>query len=152
MLSRRFLAKKEGGSPPHSQRWLACFIPTSLKLKPLISIISTRPARDSDEWAIKDGEALPKIKNLYQTKGVSVVVSKGECRLLVIRRLAEQGISLPKVQVEEGTIDLPELNDFGCPAIRRVDGKYHIDETVCWSCYFCPQIYSEKIKIKIKKK
>ncbi len=93
-------------------------------------------------------ESLPKIKNLYQTKGVSVIVSKGECRLLVIRRLTEQGISLPKVQVEEGTTDLPELNDFGCPAIRRIDGKYHIDESVCWSCYFCPQIYPDKIKIK----
>jgi len=90
-------------------------------------------------------ESLPKIKNLYQTKGVSVVVSKGECRLLVIRRLTEQGISLPKVQVEEGTTELPELDDFGCPAIRRIDGKYHIDESVCWSCYFCPQIYPDKI-------
>jgi indolepyruvate ferredoxin oxidoreductase alpha subunit len=90
-------------------------------------------------------ESLSKIKNLYQTKGVSVIVSKGECRLLVVRRLTEQGISLPKVQVEPETVDLPELDDFGCPAIRRVDGKYHVDEAVCWSCYFCPQIYPDKI-------
>lgn len=93
-------------------------------------------------------ESLPKIKNLYQTKGVSVIISKGECRLLVVRRLTEQGISLPKVQVEGGVTNLPNLDDFGCPAIRRVDGKYHIDESVCWSCYFCPQIYPDKIKIK----
>ena len=91
-------------------------------------------------------ESLEKIKKAYAQKGVSVVVAKGECRLLTVRRLSQQNIKIPKFVIEADD-DFLEFNNFKCPAIRRgEDNKYYIDQNICWGCSFCSQMYPEKIK------
>ncbi|MGC9049019.1 MAG: thiamine pyrophosphate-dependent enzyme, partial [Patescibacteria group bacterium] len=94
-------------------------------------------------------ESIIKIKEAYQTKGVSVVVAKGECRLLSVRKMARQGIRTPKFEIVEQSPDLEILKNFSCPAIRKTEkGKYYIEKNICWGCSVCSQIFPQAIKIK----
>ncbi|MDD2646762.1 MAG: indolepyruvate ferredoxin oxidoreductase subunit alpha [Patescibacteria group bacterium] len=97
-------------------------------------------------------ESLEKIKKAYAAKGVSVVIAKGECRLLTVRRLTQKNINVPKFDIT-GDSDFSEFNNFKCPAIRRNEGgKYYIDQNTCWGCAVCGQIYPGKIHPTTKSK
>jgi indolepyruvate ferredoxin oxidoreductase, alpha subunit len=96
-------------------------------------------------------ESLEKIKKAYAVKGVSVIVAKGECRLLTVRKLMQKNINIPKFSIEQDN-EFLEFDNFKCPAIRRNENnKYYIDQNICWGCSVCGQIYSDKIKPSFKK-
>lgn len=88
------------------------------------------------------------IKQAYDSKGVSVIIAKGECRLLTIRKITRQGIPVQKFEIVKQKPGLKELEQFGCPAIRKKKGKYFIDEDLCWGCSLCKQLFPDCIRIK----
>jgi len=99
------------------------------------------------------------LKELKEIKGLRVLVSKGECRLLTRRKMRRVGIELPKFQIidqrkfKKGADEV--LNHFSCPAImkKKENGKtiYQIDQDACWGCGVCMQI-APKESIKPLKK
>jgi indolepyruvate ferredoxin oxidoreductase alpha subunit len=96
-------------------------------------------------------EFIKTVKELYSSPGVSVIVSKGECRLQTVRRLARSGIKIPKFEFAEQPDEekAKELEAFGCPAIRKRKGIFYIDKNLCWGCGTCVQIF-EGIKAKVE--
>jgi indolepyruvate ferredoxin oxidoreductase alpha subunit len=94
-------------------------------------------------------DSILKIKEAYQVRGVSVIVAKGECRLLTVRKMARAGIRIPKFEIVKQSENLEILKDFNCPAIsKNKEGKYIIDENLCWGCGFCTQILKDYIQPK----
>jgi indolepyruvate ferredoxin oxidoreductase alpha subunit len=83
------------------------------------------------------------IREFSNKDKVSVIVSKGECRLLTVRKLRDKGVKVPKFQIDQiqfsgecGKI----LHNFGCPAIIEEKGQFRIDEELCFGCAVCPQL------------
>jgi len=96
-------------------------------------------------------ELIAKIKELYSLRGISVVIAKGECRLLMIRKWARKGVAVPKFEIIDQSPDLEILKEYGCPAIRKNSrGEYYVKESLCWGCAICPQLFPEQIKLKYK--
>lgn len=93
-------------------------------------------------------ELIDKIKNMYQQNGVSVLVAKGECRLLTVRKMAKAGAKVPKFEIISQSGELENLQKFGCPAIRKDNEKIYIDENMCWGCAVCGQLFPGQIKFK----
>jgi len=95
-------------------------------------------------------ETVKTVKALYQKKGVSVLVAKGECRLALWKRMKKEGKELPKFEVKEERKELPkELKELGCPAIQKKAGKVWVDPSLCSGCSLCQQLAPEMIKPKI---
>lgn len=91
-------------------------------------------------------------KEMYDLPGVSVVVAKGECRLLTVRKMARQGVEIPKFEFIGHEMKVSgDLEALGCPAVRKKGGKYYIDQNLCWGCSACSQIEQGKIRAKVKK-
>ncbi len=93
-------------------------------------------------------ETVEKVKDLYGQEGVSVLVAKGECRLVTVRKLARAGKEIPSFELAEKITekDKEDLKDFGCPAIREKDGELKIDEDQCWGCAYCKQLAPNSVK------
>ncbi|MCX8194101.1 MAG: indolepyruvate ferredoxin oxidoreductase subunit alpha [Candidatus Pacearchaeota archaeon] len=90
------------------------------------------------------------IKEAYDVKGVSVLVAKGECKLMFTREAAKKGIKLPKYEIIKQKPELEQLKEFDCPAIQKLKGKWIINKDLCWSCSVCKQLYPDCIKVKIE--
>ncbi|GAG76049.1 unnamed protein product [marine sediment metagenome] len=90
---------------------------------------------------------------MYDKKGVSVLVAKGECRLAMLKRLRKQGKDFNKYQVIKKRKTIPQsLKEFQCPAIQIRDQQMEIDQTFCSGCSACKQIEPELITLKQDKK
>jgi indolepyruvate ferredoxin oxidoreductase alpha subunit len=82
------------------------------------------------------------LEELKGLKGSRVLVSRGECRLLTKRKMRQKGQALQTFEV----VDSEEfeksklMDEFACPAFRKVDGEYQIDPNMCWGCTVCSQI------------
>lgn len=87
------------------------------------------------------------IREAYDAKGVSVIVAKGECRLVTTRNAARNGVMLPKFEISKQDSKLEELKNFGCPAIQKENGKWLIDRDLCWGCTICKQIVPSCIEV-----
>jgi TPP-dependent indolepyruvate ferredoxin oxidoreductase alpha subunit len=59
--------------------------------------------------------------------------------------MARKGLKTPKFSVKKQP--LKDIEEFGCPAIRKKDGKYFIDKNFCWGCSVCKQLYPDKIEV-----
>ncbi|MEM4152537.1 MAG: indolepyruvate ferredoxin oxidoreductase subunit alpha [Candidatus Pacearchaeota archaeon] len=92
------------------------------------------------------------IQEAYAVKGVSVIIAKGECRLMFTRQMARKGVKLPKYEIIKQNPELENLKDFDCPAIQKIKNKWCIDENLCWSCSICKQLYPGNIEMKQEKK
>jgi len=92
------------------------------------------------------------VKELYSMPGVSLIVARGECRLQAVRRIVRKGMKIPKFEFvdQKDVKKIKELENYGCPAIRKEGGKLYIDQNLCWGCGVCAQIYPEGIKAKVK--
>lgn len=87
-------------------------------------------------------EFIDAVKKFYVQEGVSVIIARGKCRLLFVRELARKEVKLPKAEIfDENEVKkcLKELEEFGCPAIRKAK-KLYIDKNLCWGCGVCSQI------------
>lgn len=93
-------------------------------------------------------ELTDKIKELYNKKGVGVIVSKGECRLMTLRKMRDKKQKLPTFEIVKQVPQLKELDEFRCPAISEKNKKYVIDPNLCTGCSECKQIVPGAIEIK----
>jgi len=91
------------------------------------------------------------VRESYEKKGVSVLVAKGECRLLTIRKLARAGKSFPRFEIDFQNSKLDELQEFSCPAIGKSSGKWSIDRRLCWGCSVCMQLFPDCIRVRNEK-
>ncbi len=79
------------------------------------------------------------VKELDSKPGVSVLISRGMCRLLMKKMLKRKGKRFPVFRIIQGR-GLEVLDKFACPAIRKKGGKYYINPEACWGCSVCSQI------------
>ena len=86
------------------------------------------------------------VRELVQKDKVSVIVSKRECQLLVMRKRRREGIKTVKFEMDNTMTveDCKELDEFACPAIKKVNGKYVIDKNLCTGCSVCSQVSHKK--------
>jgi indolepyruvate ferredoxin oxidoreductase alpha subunit len=91
-------------------------------------------------------------KRALDFKGTSVVVSKAPCILLKNRDRRKGGKPVPTFEVDQEKCTQCDtcLNEFGCPAFYKKDGRVYIDEQQCNGCGNCLQICPEKA-IKVRK-
>ena len=96
------------------------------------------------------GETKEVFKKALSSNEAYVIVARRECRLTFMRNAMKKGIKVPVFQiVEELTPEEEEkIKEIGCPAIVKRDGKWKIDENICWGCGLCAQIIKGKIKAK----
>lgn len=80
------------------------------------------------------------VKELDSKPGVSVLVSRGMCRLLMKKMLKRQGKTFPVFQIQPGKNLDVYLDKFACPAFIKKNGRYEINPDMCWGCTVCSQI------------
>ena len=86
-------------------------------------------------------EATETFKEALQVDGVSVVVFRQPCRLLVVRKARKEGKKLPVAVVTEDCTNCKTcIEDFGCPAFYIKDGAILIDPLLCTGCMVCVQV------------
>lgn len=91
--------------------------------------------------AFSQAELRKAVRELDSLPGISVLVSRGMCRLLFRKMLRTRGQSLPVFQIAPGgKRGLGVLDGFACPAIGRRGNKYYISPEMCWGCSVCSQI------------
>ena len=98
-----------------------------------------------------------KVKEFIDKENVSLIVSRGECRLKFMREARHKGIKVPVFDIDKNKCIKCGicLYKFGCPAIQRegLDGNFYINPDLCWGCSVCAQVCPSKaIKVKINKK
>ena len=86
------------------------------------------------------------IRELIQKDKVSVIVSKRECQLLVMRKRRREGIKTVKFEMDDTMTvnECKELDELACPAIRKEKGRYVIDKNLCTGCSVCSQVSHKK--------
>lgn len=80
------------------------------------------------------------VRELDSKPGVSVMISRGMCRLLMKKMLKRQGRKFPTFCIVGERRDLSMLDRFACPAIMKKGNRYHINPEMCWGCSVCSQI------------
>jgi indolepyruvate ferredoxin oxidoreductase alpha subunit len=101
--------------------------------------------------AFNQKELLRVLKELKKIEGPRVLVSKGECRLLTVRRMRRKNIPVPKFQIKEEKFKNYDqlVKNFSCPAIVKIRKKgkvtYKIDPSLCWGCGVCRQIFPKGV-------
>jgi len=89
--------------------------------------------------AFNQKQLIETIKEMRKMKGLRVLISRGECRLVTKRKFEKQGIPLPVFEIDpEKCVDCEKYaNTFACPAITKVkdtkggEPKYEIDPDLC---------------------
>ena len=96
-----------------------------------------------------------KVVNAYDQKGLqavvkefaakdelSVIVSRGMCRLLMKRKVRRSGGKFATFEIDESKCKLCRtcLERFACPAIEIEGNKIQINKDLCWGCGVCAQI------------
>ncbi len=84
------------------------------------------------------------MKEALDFKGVSAIISHGECALYHFRNLRRQGAKAVPFYIDKDKCQAPYncIKDFLCPAISidPTDGKSMIDPAVCVGCGECAQM------------
>ncbi len=75
-------------------------------------------------------------------EGVSVVITKSPCALLLERNLARRSIKRKRYEVYQDICKRCDVctKTFACPAFYKVGKDHFIDPELCWSCGVCEQI------------
>ncbi len=88
------------------------------------------------------------LKELKEMKGLRVLVSRGECRLLTLRKSRQKGIKLPTFEIDQEKCTKCGIctDKFSCPAIKKIVDKkgkpvrFEIDPDLCTGCSVCMQV------------
>ena len=86
------------------------------------------------------------IKDMNSKKGVKIIISRQDCRLMFMRNARKKGISVPVFQINQEKCKKCDLCiQYSCPAIHverkgKKQPRYYIDESFCWGCGVCPQV------------
>jgi indolepyruvate ferredoxin oxidoreductase, alpha subunit len=125
------------------------------KKSPEIKIEKIAQAVGVDQTAVVNvfnlKETIKTVKDLYRQKGVSVLVAKGECRLVLWRRLRKEGRELPKFEIIDQK-KVEKLKNLGCPAIQQKKGRLSIDPYLCTGCALCQQIAPQSVALRTTNK
>ena len=75
-------------------------------------------------------------------KGVSVVITRSPCALLLDRELRKRGRSRPKYTVYQDKCQHCDVctSTFACPAFYKKDDDHFIDPELCLGCGVCEQV------------
>ena len=98
--------------------------------------------------AFNQRELVSTLRELKGMKGLRVMISRGECRLVTKRRYREKGIPFVTYEIDQERCKRCSVctDRFACPAIfelRKKKGEqptYWIDPDLCWGCTVCSQI------------
>jgi indolepyruvate ferredoxin oxidoreductase alpha subunit len=86
------------------------------------------------------------IKRVANEKGVKVIISRQDCRLMFMRKARKHGMKVPVFQINQQKCKkCNRCIEYGCPAIHlelkgKKPSKYYIDEGFCWGCTVCAQV------------
>ncbi|UCD07855.1 MAG: indolepyruvate ferredoxin oxidoreductase subunit alpha [Candidatus Aenigmatarchaeota archaeon] len=81
------------------------------------------------------------VKELDSKPGVSVLISRGMCRLMMKRIMRRKGQKFPVFEIDpDEKRSLGMMDKFAGPAIMKKGGKYYIRSDMCWGCSVCSQI------------
>lgn len=100
--------------------------------------------------AFNQKQIIDTLKELKNVKGLRVLVSRGECRLLTKRKFRKKGLSFTKFTIDqEKCIKCGICTDkFACAAIKKTkqgkDELYEIESDLCWGCSVCMQVCPHK--------
>jgi len=94
----------------------------------------------SDQFNIK--ETIKKVERLYNLKEPAVLVVNRPCQLQVYRQRLRSGQKVPRFEIDQDKcIKCGRcLEEYGCPAIYKEKGKYHINKNLCTGCGCCAQV------------
>jgi indolepyruvate ferredoxin oxidoreductase alpha subunit len=94
------------------------------------------------------------VKEFSKSGELSVIISRGMCRLLMKRIVRSKGGKFSTYEVVPGRDkDCLELVDeFACPAIIHRGEKIFIREDMCWGCGVCSQIVKKGSVVPRKRK
>ena len=98
--------------------------------------------------AFNQKELVATLNELKGMKGLRVMISRGECRLVTKRKFREKGIPFVIYEIDQEKCKKCGIctDKFACPAIfeiRKRKGeqpKYWIDPDLCWGCTVCSQV------------
>jgi len=128
-----------------------------IEIENLLKSCGIKHVRTVNTYNIKETIGAIKEAAKENEKGVpAAIVAKGQCRLLTMRNAMNEGKEklIQRFQIDQskcikcGTC----LLKFGCPAIKREDGKYFIDQNLCWGCGGCAQVCPVKAIRGVKEK
>ena len=93
-------------------------------------------------------DLIDKLTELKKMKGLRVLVSRGECRLITKRKFRKSGTPMPVFEIDQEKCTKCGIctDHFACPAIVEVRKKkgdeptYIINPDHCWGCSVCMQI------------
>ncbi|MFH7835893.1 MAG: indolepyruvate ferredoxin oxidoreductase subunit alpha, partial [Candidatus Aenigmatarchaeota archaeon] len=135
------------GHQPNPGTGINSFGPTDkIKIEDIVKAIGIKNVEIANTWNQK--ELQEKMKKLWKSNELGVLIARGECRLLMRRRILSQGKDFVKFQInqEKCTKCGICIDKFACPAIQRDENgkKYWIDTSLCWGCSVCSQICPAK--------
>ncbi|MEM3411995.1 MAG: indolepyruvate ferredoxin oxidoreductase subunit alpha [archaeon] len=118
-----------------------------IKIEDVAKALGIKNVEIANVWNQK--ELQEKIKKLWDKKDEPcLLIARGECRLIMRRKILARGKDFPKFQISEDKCTKCGIciDKFACPAIQRSEDKkkYWIDESLCWGCSICSQICPSK--------
>ncbi len=140
-----------GHQPNPSLNWTAMGEPTkALEIDKVASALGVDNVKTVNCFNV--AETLAAAKEMAEKPGMKVLISKGECRLLYMRRARKEGKKVPvwRIDPKKCTRCGICLGKFGCPAIHYDGpknwkrGRFYIDPDFCWGCSVCAQVCPAK--------
>ncbi len=110
-----------------------------IKIEDVVRSFGIKNIKIANAFSQKELQAA--VRELDKKPGISVLISRGMCRLLLKKILKRKGQRFPVFEInpaERRRLDV--LDKFACPAILKRKGKYHINPDMCWGCSVCSQI------------
>jgi indolepyruvate ferredoxin oxidoreductase alpha subunit len=111
----------------------------------------------TDPYDVKN--TMKVIEEAYKTPGVSVVVLRATCAVLVERQLGGKAkAKLPLYAIDKNEClyctkgkCLLCVKELGCPSIMRADDDLYIDPVNCFGCSVCAQMCPSKAIHEVKR-
>jgi len=135
------------GHQPHPGTGVSAVGETAkvVPIEELARIIGADFVRVVGSFNIREVEKTLKEAIEYVKKGgIAVVISRGECRLVTLRRMRKERKRIPVFYVDKDVCVGCRLCvlDFMCPAIKidQDSGKAEIDPLLCTGCGVCVQV------------
>ncbi len=113
---------------------------TPIKIEDVVKSFGIKNVRVVNAYSQRDLQDA--IREFSKQDELSVIISRGMCRLLMKRVLRSKGGKFVTYEVVPGKerycVDL--VKEFACPAIIQRGKKVFIREDMCWGCGVCSQI------------
>jgi len=125
-----------------------------IKIEDIVRACGVKNLKVVDPYNFKEMENT--VKEFLNNSTVSVIVAKRRCYLLEYRDRRRKGVETQTFEVvrkiEES--EKHRLKEYACPAFYEDDkGNLQIDESMCWGCASCVQLWpAGSLKPREKKK